>query len=163
MAATDIVASILAAIVEALGSTETTPVTGTGAPTNFREWTKADLAAAQDRHFEVLLTAMDEHGNTGVDTGSTASVSAWLTCAVRMKFKNEGKSLRVFHGYVAQDVRTVQDRVQWHLRNHDGTTPAGVAECFTSGAATIERGEDPSVSYAFIPFRIEYTDTVKTS
>jgi hypothetical protein len=163
VAATDVVALILDAIVESLGNTYTTPVTGTGAPTNFREWTKADMAAAQDRHFEVVLVSMDEHGNTGVDTASAARVSAYLTCGVRMKFKNEGKPARVFHGYVAKDVRTIQDRVQYHLRNAQGTAVAGLAECFTNGAAVIERGEDPSVVYAFVPFRVEYTDTVKTS
>lgn len=162
MAATDIVADILAAVVEALGSAETTPVTGTGAPTNFREWTRPGFEGAGDRHFEVELTGMDEHGNTGTDN-ATVYVDAYLTLLVRMKFRNEGRPKSVFHGYVAKDVRTIQDRVQNHLRNIDGATPAGVKECRTNGEARIVAGEDPIITLAEVPFLVEYSDTAKTA
>jgi hypothetical protein len=133
--------------------------TDTGSPSAFVEDTSAGgLASAQDKHFEVGLVALADVSHTGVSAGA-AQMAGYLRAFVRIKYVNEGRSTRGMHAIIAQDIRGIQDYVQKYVREQGG----GIGECFIDGESSIEEGDDPSILYAFMPFRVEYLDTLVVS
>ena len=136
-----------------------TDASDTGSPTAFVEDSNAGgLEAAQDKHFEVGLIALADVSHTGVDS-QVAQMAGYLRCYVRIKFVNEARSRREMHAIIAQDVRGLQDYLQKYVRERGG----GVGECVIDGEATLEQGEDASIVYAYLPFRVDYVDTLVTS
>lgn len=134
-------------------------VSDTGSPSAFVEDAgPGGLAAAQDKHFEVGLVALADVSHTGVD-GQSAQMAGYLRSYVRIKFVNEARSRREMHAIIAQDVRGLQDYLQKYVRDQGG----GIGECVIDGEATLEDGEDASIIYAYLPFRVDYVDTLVTS
>jgi len=131
----------------------------TGSPSSFVENPNAGgLDAAQDRHFEVGVVSLADVSHTGVDD-QVAQMAGYMRLFVRVKYVNEARPLRSMHAIIAQDVRALQDYVQKYVREQGG----GIGECFIDGEATLEEGDDPSIIYAFMPFRVEYVDTLVAS